>query len=535
MLPNILLKEADLTKILKFLKITFIGLAVLIVLMIIPVVTLLLWPITAPPTNGVNQPFAITNINIINVHDGSIQPDKTLLIKNGEIRKIVSSIGFNIPGGFTKVPAKGKYLIPGLWDMHTHSIKISPQLHHPLFIANGVTGVRDMSGCMSEDDSFWGCINDRLVWTQEALIGQRVSPRYVLQSSYQTDGGSEVPDDFPSFFSLDRTVDAQKLINFYQSAGADFIKVHHKIPLDKYDALVSAAKYSGLKIAGHQPLEVSLEHAIESGQTSIEHGRVFLLECYQEINKYQTFDNPLPFNDGSFWRGLIDSQNQSKCEALMQTLAKSETWWVPTMTTLASAAFAFDEKFINDPRLQYIPYFIQKILWSQDIKRAQRLGLDGKGQYVHKDLYQLALQQLGKANESGVKILAGTDTLDSYVFAGSSLHDELEAMVSAGLSPLQALQSATISAARFSQLNNKFGSIDVGMAADLLVLNANPLENISNTKNIENVFFNGINYDKAELKQLKQYTAEQAQSIQINLRFASDMLSSPLMRMQLAD
>lgn len=499
------------------------------------VAALILYPLGLASGAGASKEFVFEHVNVVDVVDGSIKKNMSVAVSGGKISTIVPAGDYISRPGVRSIPAQGKYLIPGLWDMHTHSIKLSPQVHHPLFIAHGVTGVRDMSGCLSRNDSFWGCIADREKWTAEALSGDRVSPRYILQSSFQIDGGSEVPSGFPAFFKLDDVGDASKLVDFNVSAGADFIKVHHKVPLKKYDELTSAAAAAGLDVAGHQPLEVSLEHALDAGQKSIEHGRIFLLECYQGIAQYQSLENPIPYNDANFLRRLLEFQDRDKCAAMMESMAQAASWWVPTLTTLRSAAFANDKHFLSDERLHYVPFLIRKLFWSQDVGKAARTGFDDAGNFVHKDLYALAVRQVGQANGYGVKLLVGTDTLDSYVFAGSSLHDELASLVSAGLSPLQALQAATISAAKFSNKQDQFGSIEAGKAADLVLLNANPLEDIANTTSIMGVMFNGIYYDKTALDGLRKFALEQAASLRINLHFALDVIGSPLMRMQIAD
>ena len=496
---------------------------------------ILLSSIAPAPNVGAEGSYAITHANIINVVDGSIETNMTLLTENGVITKIQTSQDFKVPTGFKKISAKGKYIIPGLWDMHTHSLKISPQIHHPLYIRYGVTNIRDMSGCMIENDSFWACIDDRRRWTKEALAGKRVSPRYVLQSSYQTDGGDEVPDDFPAFFKLNKQGDAKKLINFYEAQGAAQIKVHAKISAEKYTRLATELLNSPLDLVGHKPVNVSLEQALVYKQKSLEHARIFLFACYQNIEAFQNLENPVKSFNANLMRKMIEQQDSEKCAALMDKMAKSNSWWVPTLSTLRSAALANNIEAQNDVIFNNIPSLMKILFWQPDLDRAKKQGYDTQGKFVHGDFFEKAQHQLKQASDRGVKILAGTDTLDTMVIAGYSLHEELAMMVDAGLSPLKALQSATISAAQYSNLQDKFGSIEVGKIADLLILNQNPLDNIKNTRDITALMFNGQLFDKTALSRLEQYSKEQGNSIKVNVHFLASALKSPLIRQQIAD
>ncbi len=440
-----------------------------------------------------------------------------------------------IASGPEVIDATGKYLIPGLWDMHTHSLKISPQLHHPLFIRYGVTAVRDMSGCLNDDDAYWACPDDRHRWQAEALQGKRVAPRYPLQSSYQTNGGNEVPTGYPEFFKVADLDAAHQLARFYAEHNVDFIKTYTELTAAQFENLALAAESAGLEIAGHRPLSISLRQAIAANMQSIEHGRLFMFECYAEAEAFRQVDDPLGLYDSNFIRQLIDQQDHAACKQMMTEMASSNTSWVPTLTTLNMSAMAQNEPFRKDSRLAYIPWIAQKLIWEQDINRAAARGNDASGKFVHGDFLAAVQQQLVVAHGAGVTILAGTDNIDTYVYSGSSLHDELALFVAAGLTPLQALQSATIEAAKFAKLEADFGSVEVGKAADLVLLNANPLEDIQHTRDITAVIFAGKWYAEADLLALEDFAQEAAASLRVNLRYLYNMFASPLMRAQLAD
>jgi len=496
---------------------------------------LLLSSIASAPNVSIDGSYAITNVNIIDVVDGSIATNMTLLTKGGVITNIQPTRNLRVPAGFKEIASDGKFVMPSLWDMHTHSLKISPQIHHPLYIRYGVTNIRDMSGCMVEDDSFWACISDREQWTSEALVGKRVSPRYVLQSSYQTDGGEEVPDNFPAFFKLNEKGDAKKLVNFYEKQGAAQVKVHAKISAEKYINLATELLHSELDLVGHKPVSISLKQALKYKQRSLEHARIFLFSCYQGSEAFRNLENPVKSFDANLMRKMIEQQDNKKCTTIMAEMAQSDSWWVPTLSTLRSAALAIDIEAQNNAIFDNIPSLVKTLFWQPDLNRAKKHGIDSQGQFVHHDFFEKAKQQLKQASDHQVKIMAGTDTLDSMIVAGYSLHEELAMMVDAGISPLKALQSATLSPAQYSNQEGSFGSIDVGKVADLLILNKNPLVNIKNSKDINAVMFNGQLFNQAALNQLEQYSKEQGSSVRVNAQFLVSALKSPLIRRQIAD
>jgi hypothetical protein len=507
----------------------------LLLIGITALVAALMLPLPSAPLVGVENDFALEHVNIISMLDGSVLNDMTVLVKKGRIINILTRDQYFAHDQYISLPADGKYLIPGLWDMHTHGLKLSPQLHHPLFIRFGVTSVRDMSGCLSETDSYWACPEDRTLWQKQAIDGVGVSPRYPLQSSYQTNGGNEVPKGFPGFFNLATQNDANDLVEFYESRGVDFIKVYTELTLSQYDSLVRASTDKKMNISGHKPLAVPLLHALEAGMASIEHGRLFMFECFDGIESFRRLENPVLYYNSDLIRDMLLRQNLENCALKMSAMAESGTRWVPTLTTLKMSAMANDETFRSDPRLAYIPTVVYQLLWRPDITRAAKKGYDAQGSFVHQDFFAAASTQVRRAQDLGVTLLAGTDNLDTYVFSGASLHDELVMLVEAGLSPLEALQAATINPAIFSGMEDEFGSIAIGKHADFLLLNENPLANIRHTQDIHGVMFAGQYFDGEALHALDNFVVEMAASVRVNLRFLYDILASPLMRIQLAD
>ncbi|MCX7554860.1 amidohydrolase family protein [Marinicella sp. S1101] len=506
----------------------------MIMLLIAAVFLLYLLPLKGPDVRPVKGDWFITNIHVVDVVNERITRQQHVVITDGRIEAISASIQPTDYGHHQLIDGSGNYLMPGLWDMHTHSLKISPYIHHPMFIRFGVTSVRDMSGCLDQNDAYWGCPKDRKTWSQQADAGQAVSPIYHQQSSYQTNGGNEVPDGFVDYFRVNSQHDAEQLVDFYATQGTDFIKTYSELSRDQFNWLAEAAGEQGMTLAGHKPLKVPLTEALNNQMSSIEHGRLFAFDCYQDIAGFRGLDDPISAYNADKIRDIINQQNPKRCAQLMREMANSQSAWVPTLTTLKMSAQSKAVNFEDEALLDYIPTVVKTLIWQPDVNRAAR-GHDREGRFVHQDYYELVETQIKQAHQRGVKILVGTDNIDTLVYSGLSVHHELQHLVEAGMPTTQALKAATLWPAEFSGVAAITGSVKEGKRADLIILRANPLDDIKNTQTIKAVLLNGHYYDHQALMSLEQYTSEMASSIHLNTKYLMHMLMSPLMRVQLAD
>jgi imidazolonepropionase-like amidohydrolase len=497
--------------------------------------SLLMWPLPQTPRVGTAGDFLVRNVGVVDVEHGAIRHRQDVVLRDGRITAVVPTGSLRTGGSLTTIDGTGKYLMPGLWDMHTHAVKISPQYTHPLFVANGVTGVRDMSGCMSEPDTFFACIRDREAWNRALERGESLSPRYVLQSSFMINGGNEVPEGYPAFFKARNALEARQLAEFYRQAGADFLKTYSELTPDAYQSLAAEARRQGLGLAGHRPLRVALEDMLAAGQRSVEHPRMFYEECFAGAADFRALpDPPAAYDTALRWR-MIDEHDSVRCAAIMDAMARSETWWTPTLQVLQLSALAGDEAFRTDSRLKYVPWLFTRLIWTPDADRVTIQPTDAAGRQQYTTLYRMARGHVGQAHAAGVKILAGTDAGDSYVFPGFGIHDELVEFVRAGLTPADAIRSATINAAAFAGMEEEYGSIETGKAGDLLLLDANPLEDVRHTQRIVGLFLGGKHLDRAALDDLLAFAEQQAGSVRANLHLLWGGLNSPLLRVQAAD
>ena len=489
-----------------------------------------LWPLSIPQAKAPAPALLLRNVNLVDVASGKIATGTRILIENGRIGDIGDELEY--PGADT-LDARGRYAIPGLFDMHVHSLKLSPVLHHPLYIAAGVTAVRDMGGCLGIDDDWIACAAEKRNWDRAARDGTAVSPRYDAITSLAINGGQEIPAGLDAALGSATAEGARARVDYDHARGIDFLKTYTRMPREGYFALAEAAAAKGMYLAGHQPLAITASEAIAAGQRSIEHAFLFIWECYHGFNELRDSDNPRAAYTDEMRQRMLAEHDSQRCAGLHKEMRVAGTAFVPTHTTRKLDAFALDSEYRNDPRLKYIPGPLQA-LWRSDADgMAQRAGDNGMASY--RDFYRFGITQTGIAHRAGVTVLAGTDAPDSFVFPGSGLHDELDHLVLAGLSPLDALRAATLEPAHFLGLDGEAGIIAAGARADLVLLNQDPLQDIRALRDIDSVILAGALYEREDLDALLDGVEASAGSWPMWPRFVWQALNSPIMRRQFAD
>lgn len=448
-----------------------------------------IWVRSKPTTSDA---VVFTNVNVVDVRDGHVERNLNVVIRDGHIAAVGEHAVIEPSRNVRVVNAAGKYLIPGLWDMHVHTDFVTPQwdpkIIYPLYIANGITGVRDMGGD-------WSALRER---RDQIEKGEMLGPHLFVGGPFLVDAKADAQT-----IQVKSSEDARAAVDKLASEGADFIKILSKLSRESYFAIAEESKKQNLHFVGHVPLAVTASEASVAGQYSIEHLTGIALACSsQETALREQAQSATAKRD---WPALLAANQQAsatydeqKAKALFDTFVKQSTWQVPTLIWTKTQSTIDAAHWAPDPRLKYVPASVQKE-WDQKQIVAQTpaaiLG-DYKNDAAHEpELVKAMLQR-------GVNFMAGSDGPDPFVFPGSSLHDELELLVSAGMTPAQALQSATIHPAQFMVKLDKYGLVETDHVADLVLLDANPLDDIRNTRKIAAVVLGGKYYSRHDLDKM---------------------------------
>ncbi len=457
-----------------------------------------LWP-TRLPKPVKSGDVLIANVNVVDVERGEVIKDQNVLLKDGMIAALDSAVKFEIPEDVMVIEGLGKYLIPGLWDMHAHlGFKpVSLSTIYPLHLAHGATSIRDPYGSMEEDDPFIVTTSDKRYWNEQVDNATLVGPKVRGMGTFPIGSPTNLLTGFPEMFWAKSAEDIRKLVDYYAHEQVDFIKVYSHLSRESYFALMALARELDLEVVGHRPFAVSAIEASNAGQKSIEHSHVFIRECFSgadSIRKlYQQGRGRMPLQE------MIENHDPAICDEIFKTMVRNNTYWCPTHVVRKKDAFANDTSFTNDPRLRYLPQ-LMRLDWKDEM--AERAA---RSEELHERLlryYDLGLSTISRAHKAGVRILAGTDSPAQVVFPGSGLHDELKVLALAGIPPDEVLRIATLDAAEFFGLDSLLGSVEKGKVADLVLLDKNPLVSIDHVAAIDMVIAQGNCYDRQKLDEL---------------------------------
>jgi imidazolonepropionase-like amidohydrolase len=441
--------------------------------------------VVASPGSAASKPIAITDVNLIDVTGGAVIENSTVVLSGGRIVDVGKSANVHIPHGAQVVDGSGRFLIPGLWDMHVHMVfgdwfPQSREIALPLFVANGVTGVRDMGGELDVLQQ----------WRREIAQGKLLGPR-IVTSGPMLDGPKP---RFPSSVAVANPEDGRKAVDDLKRRGADFIKLQSLMSRESYFAIADEAKRQGIVFAGHVPDAIRAVEASNAGQKSIEH----LTGVFEGCSNVE--DELLRGPKGI--KRFLETFDDAKAAALIEVLARNRTWQAPTLVWECGGNLLDQRDLQHDARARYVPASWKNGAWrrfTEDILKDQANDdLETRQRFVAKEI-----EVVRAMHRAGIPFLAGTDTAAGvYVFPGFSLHEAMQLLVQAGFTPLEALQCATRNPAEYLGKLSKMGTVEKGKVADLVLLDANPLDDIANTQRVAGVVVAGRYLSRDDLDQL---------------------------------
>jgi hypothetical protein len=439
------------------------------------------------------QTLVLEHLTVIDVTGMPPRPDQTVVIEEEHISRMGPAEKIRASKNARVVNALGLYLIPGLWDMHVHVWETERTF--PMFIANGVTGVRNTGGHLDQLKR----------WREETASRALFGPRMVICGPVVDGPNPSHPDHS---IVVHNATEGRAAVNFLKTNGADFVKVYDGLPREAYFAIADEAKKQRIPFLGHVPEVIRTSEASNSGQASIEHLSGILNEATsneQEIRQMRATPVQSPAEyPPRIARELqlsLEGYSGKKLEDLAMLFVNNVTWQVPTLVSSNVVAHANDASFAKDVRLAYAPS-ADREAWGPAQNMFVRFS-SPEYWVQRRAAFQKELEIVGDLHRAGVLFLAGTDSGGvPYLYPGFSLHDELAFLVQAGFTPIEALQAATLKPAQFLGLSDQLGTIAPGKQADLVLLEANPLDDIHNTQRIRAVVVQGRYLDRAALDEL---------------------------------
>ena len=451
--------------------------------------------------------LAITNVTVI---DGTDAPSRvaTVVVQADRIAGIRGA-GYR-PDGLRIVDGTGKYLVPGLWDMHVHLAarpepELAEQMMLPLLLAHGIVGVRDMGGPLTR------------VMDLRAKVGRRelTGPRILTPGPF-VDGAGEAD---PMFRRAPDPAAAETAVRELATSRVDFIKGQAGLQPAAHRALAAAAREAGLTLAGHIPISMSVEEAVAHGQRTIEHispalvgDGMLLLACSSqapalleelraiERDRGSAAPERLAQREAALRQRIVETYDPVRARNLGRLLRDRSVWIVPTLIWSASLRPLTLEDDGRALPMEYVPAAMR----TRFVERRQQFiaRQTDQARVAARAVAAASARAVRDLHAAGARVVAGTDTFDAFVLPGFSLHQELKLLVEAGISPLGALQAATRNAAEARRAEDLEGTIVVGKRADLLLVDADPLVDIGNLARVSAVVSGGRLHDRAALGRL---------------------------------
>jgi hypothetical protein len=457
--------------------------------------------------------LVISNVTVIDPETRRVLPNRSVFVRGDRITAVVPSAAAGNRSAARTIDGAGRYLIPGLMDMHVHLfLPEAPAPTLNLLLANGVTSVREMSSdCWAAAGATAGCVDEYRRLRSRIEAGEVAGPDLVWLTSTMVMGPTrlKLPQGAPSFITPVSDADARALVSYLASRGIDLVKTHDSIPSTAFRALMAEANRRGLRVGGHIPFEAGSLGAARMGYRSIEHARDLLYDCSGYGPEYRRREAAFANREAGAARPTslerlgraVAEYDAGRCGAMLRSLATTGAYYTPTHVTREMEALADDPAYRADATRRYVPAE-RDGRWEADLNETAALPA-GEREALRR-FFRHSLTITGLAHRAGVPIMAGTDANDTMIVPGYSLHRELRLLAAAGLSNMDVLRAATTVPARYLGRMADLGGIAPGKQADLVLLRSNPLTDMSNSATVELVVANGRAFTRDRLDALLQ-------------------------------
>ncbi len=415
------------------------------------------------------QVTAITHVTVIDGTDAARRPDQTVVVRGNRIVSVGPAAVTPVPAGARVIAGAGKYLVPGLWDMHVHTVIPGGHDVLPLYVANGVLGVRDMAGDWTQIAA----------WRREIAAGRLAGPRIVAAGPYIEGGDVPIPH-----LVAKTGEEARAAVDSLAQLGVDFVKLHSQLTREVYFAVLDAARRRGMAVAGHVPRSVLAAEASDSGLRSLEHMLQIPTPCTPPESLALAPRFPI--------QSVLGRCTSDDLSPLFARFVRNGTWVVPTLVAQYEVAAWPRRELPGDSFASYLPDTLRQYV-AQIFPMPDSIPPDAD--VVGRALWEKRIALVGAMYRAGVGILPGTDAPLRNSPPGFGLHQELALFARAGLSPFEVLRAATLEPARYLGVLDSLGTITAGKMADLVLLTADPLADVRNLRSIEAVVANGRLFD----------------------------------------
>lgn len=444
--------------------------------------------------------FVFKDVSVIDAVNG-LRPGQIVIVRGNKIVEAGPVEEHKAPSGATIIDCKGKYLIPGLWDAHVHltNTEALRPVMLSLFIVNGITYVRDTGAALNS-------VLPLRKKAEEAAQTEGMAPHVFITGPHM-DGLQLSWESSVSAVSVEQ---ARFIIDCLTNAGVDELKVYDLLSPEVCLEVLSTGRSKGFRVCSHVPLSMDVIEASNAGLSSMEHMYNLEMSCSSDWKSLLKARRKM-IAEGSEKSGrelreyiyraqrlhAFKTQDEARRDTVLKTLAKNNTWQVPTLVIIAQAEHKIFAREDWRRTFRYLPEPVRSDWEKTAIAKTNQSPTE-------EDLAHAswAYDMIPRLVEAGIGIMAGTDMPLALLTPGFSLHEELALLVQAGMTPLQAIEAATLRPAQYFRLENQQGSIAKGMMADLVLLDANPLEDITNTKKINSVMRNGFLHTRNRLDEI---------------------------------